>query len=171
LQSVFLRVAFLANEKIKSYVWLFNTFLKAMGGALAHLIITDEEESMKAVITKILPDTTHRLCLWHIMDKVPEKVGPSLREDQDFWDRLNLCVWGFETREELESNWSSFINDFQVGGNEWFSTRYLICASWILAYFMDIPLAGVLRTTSRSESENSFLIILFIGNCPLLSFD
>jgi hypothetical protein len=171
LQSVFLRVAFLANEKIKSYVWLFNTFFKAMGGALPHLIITDEEESMKVVITKILPDTTHRLCLWHIMDKVPEKVGPSLREDQDFWDRLNLCVWGFETREELESNWSSFINDFQVGGNEWFSTRYLICASWILAYFMDIPLAGVLRTTSRSESENSFLIILFIRNCPLLSFD
>jgi transposase-like protein len=102
----------LANEKIESYVWLFNTFLTSMGGVPPHLIITDEDMIMKAAITKILPDTSHRLCVWHIMDKVPEKVGPALREDQDFWDRLNSCVWGSETREEFESNWSSFINDF-----------------------------------------------------------
>jgi transposase-like protein len=55
-----------------------------MGGVPPHLIIIDEDVSMKDAITKILPDTTHRLCMWHIMDKVPEKVGPSLREDQDF---------------------------------------------------------------------------------------
>jgi hypothetical protein len=90
------------------------------------------------------------------MDKVSEKVGPSLREDPDFWDRLNSCVWGSETPEEFQSNWSSFINDFQLTRNEWFSTRYLIRASLIPAYFMDIPLAGVLRTTLRSENANSF---------------
>jgi hypothetical protein len=66
-----------------------------------HLIITDEDASLKVAITKILPDTTHKLCMWHIMDKVPEKVRPSLREDQDFWDRMNSCVWGSETREEF----------------------------------------------------------------------
>jgi transposase-like protein len=49
-----------------------------------HLIITDEDASMKAAISKILPDTTHRLCMWHIMDKVPEKVSPSLTEDREF---------------------------------------------------------------------------------------
>ncbi|WVZ77255.1 hypothetical protein U9M48_025142, partial [Paspalum notatum var. saurae] len=117
LQSVFLGAAFLANEKIESYVWL---------------------------------------CMWHIMDKVPEKIGPSLREDEDFWDRLNGCVWGSETPEDFESNWASIITDFQLTGNKWFSTRYLTRASWIPAYFMDIPLPGVLRTTSRSESANSF---------------
>jgi hypothetical protein len=49
----------LANEKIKSYVWMFKTFLKAMGGVPSHLIITDEDASMKAAIIKVLPDTTH----------------------------------------------------------------------------------------------------------------
>jgi transposase-like protein len=114
LQSVFLGASFLPNENIESYVWLFKTFLKAMGGVPPHLIITDEDASMKATISKILPDTHHKLCMWHIMDKVPEKVGPSLREDQDFYDRLNSCVWGSETPEEFESNWSSFINDFHL---------------------------------------------------------
>ncbi|WVZ93391.1 LOW QUALITY PROTEIN: hypothetical protein U9M48_039373, partial [Paspalum notatum var. saurae] len=154
LQSVFLKAAFLTNEKIESYVWLFKTFLKCMGGVAPHLIITDEDHG------QIFPETTHRLCMWHIMDKVPEKIGPSLREDEDFWDRLNGCVWGSETPEDFESNWASIITDFQLTGNEWFSTRYLIRASWIPAYFMDIPLAGVLRTTSRSESANSFFNLL-----------
>jgi len=94
LQSVFLGAAFLANEKIESYEWLFNTFLKAMCGVAPHLIITDEDASMKDAIAQILPDTTHRLCMWHIMEKVPEKVRPSIREDEQFWDRLHTCVWG-----------------------------------------------------------------------------
>jgi len=49
LQSVFLGAAFLANEKIESYVWLLKTFLKAMGGVAPHLITTDEDVSMIAV--------------------------------------------------------------------------------------------------------------------------
>ena len=84
LQSVFLGAAFLDNEKIESYEWLFKTFLKAMGGIAPHLIITDEDASMKAAISQILPETIHRLCMWHIMEKVPERVGPSIREDEDF---------------------------------------------------------------------------------------
>jgi transposase-like protein len=51
-----------------------------MGGAAPHLIITDEDASMKAAIGLILPETTHMLCMWHIMDKVPEKVTISKRE-------------------------------------------------------------------------------------------
>ena len=55
-----------------------------MRGVAPHLIITDEDASMKAAIAQILPDTTHRLCMWHIMEKVLEKVGPSIREDEQF---------------------------------------------------------------------------------------
>jgi len=57
LQSVFLGVAFLADEKIDSYVWSFKTLLKAMGGVAPHLIITDKDASMKAAISQILPNT------------------------------------------------------------------------------------------------------------------
>jgi hypothetical protein len=32
MQSVFFGAAFIANEKIESYEWLFQTFLSAMGG-------------------------------------------------------------------------------------------------------------------------------------------
>jgi hypothetical protein len=94
--------------------------------------------------------------MWHIMDKVPEKVRPSLREDKELWKRMNSYVWGSETPEDFVTQWTSIISDFQHTENEWLSTRFLIHKLWIPAYFMDIPLAGVLRTTSRSESANSF---------------
>ena len=81
-----------------------------MGGVASHLIITDEDAAMKAAIAEILPDTAHRLCMWHIMEKVPEKVGPSLREDEQFWERLNKCVWGTKNSEEFVSQWNSIMD-------------------------------------------------------------
>ncbi|XP_062182184.1 protein FAR1-RELATED SEQUENCE 5-like [Phragmites australis] len=156
LQSVFFGAAFLANEQTDSYIWLFETFLRAMGGVAPRLIITDEAKSIANAIVAVLPSTVHRLCMWHIMEKVPEKVGPAVREDPEFWNRINLCVWGSETPAEFESQWSSIISEFGLEGNEWFANRFDIRESWIPAYFMDISLAGILRTTSRSESANSF---------------
>jgi transposase-like protein len=60
------------------------SLLKVVGGVAPHLIITNEDASMKVAIAHILPNTVHRLCMWHIMEKVPEKVRPSIREDDDF---------------------------------------------------------------------------------------
>ena len=83
---------------------MFETFLKAMGGVAPHLIIIEEDASMKAAIAQILPNTAHRLCMWHIMEKVPEKVMPSIREDEKFWERLNKCVWGPRIQKNLCHN-------------------------------------------------------------------
>ena len=114
LQSIFLGAAFLADEKIESFVWLFQIFLKAMGGVAPHLIITDEDASIKAAIAQILPNTTHRLCMWHIMEKVPEKVGPTIRNNEEFWEALNKCVWGSENSSEFVSKWNSIMVKYEL---------------------------------------------------------
>jgi hypothetical protein len=156
LQSVFFGGAFLVNEKIESYEWLFQTFLLAMGGKAPRLVITDEDASMKVAIRTVFPDSVHRFCMWHIMEKMPEKVGPPTNKDQQFWDAIHECVWGSETTEEFEMRWNAIIAAKGLQENGWLANRYDIRRSWIPAYFMDIPLAGLLRTTSRSESSNSF---------------
>jgi hypothetical protein len=156
MQSVFFGAGFLLNEKIESYEWLLKTSLSAMGGKAPKLITTDEDASMRSAIASVFPDTVHRLCMWHIMEKVPEKVGPETRNDKSFWSCLNACVWGSETGDEFETRWNTLINKYGLEGNAWMANRYVIRRSWIPAYFMDVPLAGLLRTTSRSESANSF---------------
>jgi hypothetical protein len=133
-----------------------------MGGVAPHLITTDEDASMMAAIAQILPDTAHRFCMWHIMEKVPEKVRPSIRNDEQFWERLNKCVWETKNSDDFVSQWNSIMTDYELMGNEWFSNRFAIRKSWIPVYFLDKPLAGMLRTTSRLESANSFLTVSFI---------
>ena len=46
--------------------------------------------------------------------------------------------------------------DFGLQSNAWLSQMYDIRDMWIPAYFKDLFLGKVLRTTSRSESENHF---------------
>jgi hypothetical protein len=94
--------------------------------------------------------------MWHIMEKMPEKVSFPTNQDKQFWKDLNECVWGSETGEEFEMRWNAIITSKGLQKNEWLFNRYQIRESWIPAYFMDVPLAGFLRTTSRSESSNSF---------------
>ncbi|KAL7599453.1 hypothetical protein Lser_V15G24060 [Lactuca serriola] len=39
--------------------------------------------------------------------------------------------------------------------NKWMKDMFDLRSSWIPAYFKDVPMSGLMRTTSRSESENS----------------
>ncbi|KAM3370727.1 hypothetical protein ACQJBY_018206 [Aegilops geniculata] len=143
-----------------------ETFLKAMCGVAPKLIITDEDQSMRRGIESIFPNTKHRLCMWHILMKLPEKVGPILRNNEDFKPKFTACVWGSETPDEFESRWSSIISEFGLEDNEWLKEKYDLRQSWIPAYFMEFSLGGILRTTSRSESENAFSVTSLTGNLP-----
>jgi transposase-like protein len=162
MRSIFFGAAFLADEKIDSYMWLFQNFLQAMGGKAPAYIVTDEDASMRAAIASVLPNTIHRLCMWHIMKKLLEKIDAHLLNNDEFRKMINSCVWGSETIEEFESRWQYWITTYHLENNEWLTGRYHIRESWIPAYFREIWLGGILRTTSRSESANSFFN-LFIG--------
>jgi hypothetical protein len=96
-----------------------------VGGKEPTLIIRDEAASIKSAIDKVLPSTTHRLCMWHIMRKVPDKVEPSLKNNDDFYVLLNLCVWGSETATKFEETWSALNADFSLKDNIWLADRYI----------------------------------------------
>ena len=44
----------------------------------------------------------------------------------------------------------------QAGKSSMVHQQFQIRSTWIPAYFTDLPMSGLMRTTSRSESENSF---------------
>jgi hypothetical protein len=48
------------------------------------------------------------------------------------------------------------MSEFGLEDNEWFVKRFKLREFWVPAYFNDIPLSGLLRTASRSESANAF---------------
>ncbi|XP_074297242.1 protein FAR1-RELATED SEQUENCE 5-like [Silene latifolia] len=81
-----------------------------------------------------------------------EKIFDAMnqKEPQFVWD-ITLTVY------EFESKWAEVIKEFNLEDNSWLCSIYSDRAQWIPAYFTDLPMGCILRTTQRSESENSFL--------------
>ncbi|XP_076926062.1 protein FAR1-RELATED SEQUENCE 6-like [Bidens hawaiensis] len=47
--------------------------LKSFGHA-SKVVVTDQDPAMKQAIAAVFPNTRHRLCMWHIMKKVADKL-------------------------------------------------------------------------------------------------
>jgi hypothetical protein len=72
-----------------------------MRGKAPAFIVTDEDASIRDGIANVLPNTVHKLCMWHIMKKLPEKIDANLLNDDKFRKMINSCAWGSETIEEF----------------------------------------------------------------------
>ena len=73
-RCVVLGAGLITNEDIESFEWLCNVYLESTNGCPPRVIISDEDPAMKVAFNNIFPDTHHRLCMWHIMKKLREKV-------------------------------------------------------------------------------------------------
>ena len=72
-RNVTLSAGLLASESIESYKWLLNSFLKSFGRQ-PNVVVTDQDPAMKQAIEEVFSTSRHRLCMWHIMKKVADKV-------------------------------------------------------------------------------------------------
>ena len=66
-QFVMFGCALLVNETTESYVWLLKTWLNAMLGNHPSTIITSNGKAMAKAIADVMPNATHRLCMWHLL--------------------------------------------------------------------------------------------------------
>ncbi|GKD85592.1 FAR1 DNA binding domain, zinc finger, SWIM-type, MULE transposase domain containing protein, partial [Tanacetum coccineum] len=136
----------LADETAGAYIWLLKQFKEAFRKD-PKVVVTDQDPSMKIAIAECFPDTRHRLCMWHIMMKLGTKVGATL------CNRTNQIL-----PKIFEREWECMINKFELGENKWLADMFDLRESWIPAYLTDVHMAGLIRTTSRSESEYHFLV-------------
>ncbi|WOG92215.1 hypothetical protein DCAR_0311478 [Daucus carota subsp. sativus] len=155
-KNVTFAAGLLAKENYKNFKWLLTSFKKAMGRAPT-TVITDQCKAIKKAISKWWSSSRHRLCMWHIMAKFPSKIGPKLASNKKFVSKLKDAVYSDHlTPVQFEERWEAVIAEFNLVLNPWLSKMFSICAQWIPAYFSDIEMAGLLRTTSRSESSNFY---------------
>ncbi|KAK9715618.1 hypothetical protein RND81_06G177400 [Saponaria officinalis] len=156
-KSVTFASALLSNEDEESFVWVFQKFMDAMGGKEPKLLITDQDPAIRNAVPAIFKTARHRFCMWHIMNRVTEKIDIITRKETDFLSRLNGVVWNQDLEPtEFEGKWNEVIREFGLEDNIWLSTMFDIKEYWIPAYFRDMHMGNIMSTTQRSESENSF---------------
>nr|GEX18047.1 hypothetical protein [Tanacetum cinerariifolium] len=153
MRSVTTGSGLLKKETAEAYGWLLKSFKKAFVHA-PNIVVTDQDEAMRLAVAAEFPESKHRLCMWHIMQKIPSKI-----------------VWNmFSGPEEFEHRWNKLVKEFNLVNHMWLSRMYRLRSSWILAFFVDSPLCGLLRTTSRSKSENSFFSYFTSSGSTLVKF-
>nr|GEV23229.1 protein FAR1-related sequence 5-like [Tanacetum cinerariifolium] len=62
----------LLKEDIEAYTWLLRSFMTALEKRPT-MIVTNQDGAMKLAIEEVLTESKHRLCMWHIMQKLSAK--------------------------------------------------------------------------------------------------
>ena len=117
-------------------------------------IITDHDKAMKNAIEIVFPNARHRWCLWHIMNKLPDKFK-GFKDYESIKFCMKNVVHDSLTKEEFEESWGRFIKKYQLESNEWLLGLYDERHHWVPAFVKDMFWAGM-STTQRSESMNAF---------------
>ncbi|XP_076932570.1 protein FAR1-RELATED SEQUENCE 5-like [Bidens hawaiensis] len=143
----------LHNETIDSYKWLLNAFVTSHGKQ-PQLVLTDQDAAMKQAVSTILTESTYRLCMWHVTNKIP--IKGKMQVNEEIRCHVNKLVWNvFIKPETFESRWHELIDDFDLSENKWLKDMFAIRDSWVPAYFRELPMCCLIKTTSRCESSNS----------------
>ncbi|XP_035538479.1 protein FAR1-RELATED SEQUENCE 4-like [Juglans regia] len=101
-QSILLGAGLISSENTDTFVRLFETWLQCMNGIAPKSIITDQDKAMKNAIAIVFPKTRHKFCLWHILKKVPEKLGSYSSYKTGMKNALMKCVYDTQLVDEFE---------------------------------------------------------------------
>ena len=85
------------------------------------------------------------------------QIGSEVCEEEGFKKKLCRIVWReSDEPDQFVEKWNSLLVEYHLEEHKWLNDMFNIREIWIPAYFRDIPMSGLMKTTSRSESENYF---------------
>ncbi|XP_074267008.1 protein FAR1-RELATED SEQUENCE 5-like [Silene latifolia] len=122
-KNVVIGCAFLLDETTETFVWLFKTFLKAMGNRHPITIFTDQSQAMTNAIKEVFPNTKHRLCMWHLSQNAGKHLSHQLSVP-GFKEIFNKCVYGCRSELEFEEIWFKMIVDYDLTDHKWLKRLY-----------------------------------------------
>ncbi|XP_074377616.1 protein FAR-RED IMPAIRED RESPONSE 1-like [Apium graveolens] len=153
-QSILLGCGLISKDDTDTFKWLFKSRLTCMSDHAPSAIITDQDKAMQNTIKEAFPRPRHRLCLWHIMKKLPGKLKAHKEYDSiKFF--LNNAIYNSLIHDEFEESWAEMIKKYKLENNDWLSGLYDERYRRVPIYVKDYFWVGM-STTQRSESMNSF---------------
>lgn len=169
IQPTMFGCALIADDTVFTFVWLIQTWFVAMGERAPQVILSDQDNALKAAVAEVLPGTRHCFSLWQILDKIPRQLEyPSLWHDA-FMVKFNKCIFRSWTESEFEKRWCKLLDKFNLQEVEWVQLLYQDRSHWAPTFMRDISFVG-LSTASRSESLNPWFDKYVHGETTLREF-
>ncbi|XP_022849843.1 protein FAR1-RELATED SEQUENCE 5-like [Olea europaea var. sylvestris] len=153
-QTIIFGCGFLSDETIDSCVWLLGQWMNAMPRGALQMIITDQDSALTRAIAQVIPNTFHRYCIWHILNKFSEKLNTVIYRDN--YHLMKNIIMNSEDSEEFETSWMNMLQSTKLGDNDWLQQTYEMRSRWVPAFVKHISAAGM-SSSRRAESSHSFL--------------
>ncbi|KAH9795178.1 protein FAR1-RELATED SEQUENCE [Citrus sinensis] len=118
------------------------------------ILLGYQDKAMKNTVQIVFPNTKHRWCLWHILKKMPEKLG-RYAEYHVIKVSLLSVVYNSHTPVEFEESWHDMLDKYDLRNNQWLNGLYEERNRWVPAFVKTTFWAGM-SITQRSESMNAF---------------
>ncbi|XP_056161589.1 protein FAR1-RELATED SEQUENCE 7-like isoform X2 [Syzygium oleosum] len=139
-QPVLLGCALLADESKESFIWLFETWLRAMSGCHPKSIIADHDDSILQAIAQVFPSSHHRFSMWQIKTKEREHLSP-LSSDCKY--EYEKCVYQSHTVGEFDAAWDALLSKYGLRENAWLKEMYEKHENWVPLYLRGTFFAGI----------------------------
>ncbi|XP_072057995.1 protein FAR1-RELATED SEQUENCE 5 [Arachis hypogaea] len=150
-QTTIFGFGLLFDESVSSYKWMLENLLEVMCMKKPSVVVTDGDKAIIKAVRSVLPDSTHRLCAWHIEKNVTSNVKDAvLRSSFRRWLYVDMEI------EEFEMEWERAVAEYDLYDKEWATQMYERRMMWANAYLQGKFCAGF-RTTSRCEGVNAFV--------------
>ncbi|KAJ6968195.1 hypothetical protein NC653_036211 [Populus alba x Populus x berolinensis] len=153
-QYVMFGCAFLLDESKESFVWLFETFLEAMGRKQPKTIVTDENQVMVEAVKVVLLDAEHLFGVWFIRQTALKHLS-AFYSQPDFVNIFNECVSHCQNEEEFESKWDFLLKKFNLCENAWLNNLYLSRERWANVFHKKTFSAGIRCNDNVNVFQNS----------------
>lgn len=153
--SIMFGVGFLSDELSETFEWLMGVFLESMNGKHPKVVFSDQQRALMNGIDRIFPNSTHRLCQWHVNNNAMKHFG-SLNRNEEFMKLWYRCMNWAETEDDFENIWAEMMSKYVPATNTWLPEMYTLRHRWSSVFSRNIFTAGMVAT-SRSEGTNKVL--------------
>lgn len=155
-QAIIFGQAFLYDETVESFKWLFEAFKNAMSGKQPQVILTDRPETIINAIAAVWPGTAHRLCVWQLYNAAAKHLNFVFQCSTTFAKDFSRCLYEIEEEGQFLSEWQSLLEKYDLHSNAWLAKIYEDREKWSLAYNR-LTFFADMKTTLVKDNMNCAL--------------
>ncbi|KAM3396165.1 protein FAR1-RELATED SEQUENCE 5-like isoform X1 [Capsicum galapagoense] len=162
-------VVLLYEETTGAFEWLFNVFFRVMSSDKLQKFITDKDPAINLAVSLVMPQTYHRLCIWHLGQNVYKRLGHIFRAHKSFQSDFSKLLFDYEYEADFLNTWDEMLEKYDLKDNSWLKNTFTLRKKWSMTYGRDKFLVGM-RNTQLSESFNGSLKAYLKSDLDIVQF-
>nr|XP_033517423.1 protein FAR1-RELATED SEQUENCE 5-like [Nicotiana tomentosiformis] len=161
--------ALLYEATTEAFEWLFTVFFRAMFADKPQTFITYQDPVIYLAVSLVMPQTYHRLCIWHLEQNAFKHFNHIFRAYKSFSSDFSKLLYYYEYEDDFLNAWEKMLEKYDLKDNSWLKNTFDIREKWSMTYGRNVFSVGM-RSTQLSESFNGSLRSYFKSDLDIVQF-